>query len=128
MGSAQEASTDGRERRGNDSDIARESVGYSEELNKIQNPELESKHEGDELHKRQNSGIEWKPEGDEFEVKNKSKQKRNRRKEKKKKKDKESSLKIIGINCAGLMSKIESFKKLLRDKEPSVFCLQETKL
>ena len=26
------------------------------------------------------------------------------------------------------MSKIESFKKLLRDKEPSVFCLQETKL
>ena len=26
------------------------------------------------------------------------------------------------------MSKIDSFKNLLRDKEPSVFCLHETKL
>ena len=51
MGSTQKTSTDERERRGNNSDIARESVGYSEELIKRQNPELESKPEGDEHNK-----------------------------------------------------------------------------
>ena len=37
-------------------------------------------------------------------------------------------MKIIGVNSAGLMSKIDSFEKLLIDKNPSVFCIQETKL
>ena len=32
------------------------------------------------------------------------------------------------MNAAGLLCKIESFEKLLNDEEPSVFCLQETKL
>ena len=59
---------------------------------------------------------------------NKSKRKRNRRKLRKRIKNKERSLKIIGVNVAGLMSKFDSFKNLLRDKQPSVFCLQETKL
>ena len=59
---------------------------------------------------------------------NKSKRKRNRRKERKKGKISERFFKVIGVNAAGLMSKIESFEKLLRDKQPSVFCLQETKL
>ena len=43
-------------------------------------------------------------------------------------KSKENSLKIIGINCAGLMSKIYSFEKMINDENPSVFCLQETKI
>ena len=41
---------------------------------------------------------------------------------------KKSSFKIIGINCAGLMSKIVSFEKLISDEQPSLFCLQETKM
>ena len=71
-----------------------------------------------------------KPKGDENEpgLINKSKRKRNRRKERKIYKNKSKSLKIFGINCAGLMSKIKSFEKVLIDENPSVFCLQETKL
>ena len=49
--------------------------------------------------------------------------KRNRRKERKNK-----DLKVIGINCAGLLSKLRSFEKLLEDENPTVFCLQETKI
>ena len=37
------------------------------------------------------------------------------------------SVNIIGINTAGLTSKIESFEKLLFDLRPSIFMLQETK-
>ena len=59
---------------------------------------------------------------------NKSKKKRNRRKERKKNKICERKLKVIGVNSAGLMSKIYSFEKLLVDENPSVFCIQETKL
>ena len=71
-----------------------------------------------------------KPKGDENEpgLINKSKRKRNRRKERKIYKNKSKSLKIFGINCAGLMSKIKSFEKVLIDENPSVFCLQETKI
>ena len=58
---------------------------------------------------------------------NRSKKKRNRRKERKRNKIKERSLKIIGVNSAGLMSKIDSFEKLLLDENPAVFCIQETK-
>ena len=61
---------------------------------------------------------------------NKSKRKRNRRKERKNIKHKNvyENLKIICVNCAGLMSKIQSFEKLLNDENPSIFCLQETKI
>ena len=59
---------------------------------------------------------------------NKSKTKRNRRKEKKKNKVQTNSLKVIGVNAAGLSSKLDSFEKLLCDEDPSVFCVQETKL
>ena len=79
--------------------------------NKRTAPKLESKYEGDE------SGI----------IKN-SKRKQNRRKERKMKKVNERTFKVIGINAAGLMSKIESFEKLMKDVQPSVFCVQETKL
>ena len=37
-------------------------------------------------------------------------------------------LKVIGVNAAGLMSKMDSFEKLLVDEQPSIFCIQETKL
>ena len=38
-----------------------------------------------------------------------------------------NSVNIIGINTAGITSKIYSFDKLLFDIHPSVFILQETK-
>ena len=37
-------------------------------------------------------------------------------------------MKIIGINAAGLSSKFESFENLLKNENPSIFCLQETKM
>ena len=37
------------------------------------------------------------------------------------------SLKIVGVNAAGLLNKLDSFEKLLKDEIPSVFCIQETK-
>ena len=52
---------------------------------------------------------------------------KNRRKERKVNKRKEKILKVIGVNAAGLMSKIDSFEKLLSDEQPSIFCIQETK-
>ena len=33
----------------------------------------------------------------------------------------------MGVNCAGLLNKLESFEDLLISKEPAIFCLQETK-
>ena len=71
---------------------------------------LESEHEG------VSSGLRSKP-----------KYKKTRRKERKRNKVKAKSLKIVGINSAGLMSKLESFENLLVKEEPSVFSLQETK-
>ena len=61
-------------------------------------------------------------------IRNKSKEKRNRRKERKRNKVSTKSLKIVGVNCAGLLTKLESFEKLLVEEEPSMFSLQETKL
>ena len=72
--------------------------------------------------------LEQKSEGYEYCLMNKSKKKRNRRKERKKNKISERKLKVIGVNSAGLMSKIDSFEKLLVDENPLVFCIQETKL
>ena len=37
-------------------------------------------------------------------------------------------MKIAGVNAAGLMSKIESFEKLLLDEAPSIVCVQESKI
>ena len=59
---------------------------------------------------------------------NTSKQKRNRRKERKKNKVIQHSLKVIGVNAAGLLSEMHSFEQLLKEENPSVFCLQEMKL
>ena len=41
---------------------------------------------------------------------------------------KSQKVQIIGLNCAGILSKLESFEDLLIEKEPSIFCLQETKV
>ena len=72
--------------------------------------------------------AESKSEGVGIRLKNKSKEKRNRRKERKRKLSKSHKLQIIGVNCAGILSKLESFEDLLINKEPSIFCLQETKV
>ena len=37
------------------------------------------------------------------------------------------SITIIGINAAGIASKIESFDKMLFDRKPSIWMMQETK-
>ena len=34
----------------------------------------------------------------------------------------------MGVNCAGILNKLESFEDLLIKKEPTIFCLQETKV
>ena len=41
--------------------------------------------------------------------------------------NKQKSIKIIGINAAGLSTKIESFENLLDSENPSIFIIQETK-
>ena len=33
----------------------------------------------------------------------------------------------MGVNCAGLLNKLESFEDLLINNEPAIFCLQESK-
>ena len=57
-----------------------------------------------------------------------SKTHKNRRSLKKNRKNKaNSSLKIIGVNSAGLSSKIKSFEYLLNSVNPAIFLIQETK-
>ena len=46
----------------------------------------------------------------------------------KEKQSKQKSLKVYGINSAGLMNKLDSPKNVLHDVKPSIFCIQETKL
>ena len=140
MGFKQETSSPGRTGDSEHTTSSKEDSGNCEELdserqhteleskskgnepkNERQHPGLEPKSKGDEPEgERQQSGLESKSEGDEFGLMNKSKKKRNRRKLRKRIRNKEKSFKIIGVNVAGLMSKFESFKKLLRDKDPSV--------
>ena len=67
-------------------------------------------------------------EGAGIRLKNRSKEKRNRRKERKRNLSKNRNIKILGLNCAGILNKLESFEDLLIKKEPSIFCLQETKV
>ena len=38
------------------------------------------------------------------------------------------NLKLLGVNSAGLSSKLISFDKVLKDVEPGVFFIQETKM
>ena len=61
-------------------------------------------------------------------IKNKSKEKRNRRKERKRNLTKNKNIKIVGLNCAGILNKLDSFEDLLKNKDPLIFCLQETKV
>ena len=58
---------------------------------------------------------------------NRSKRKRNRRKESRRNKNKNKFVKIVGVNAAGILNKLDSFENLIRSEEPSIFCLQETK-
>ena len=55
--------------------------------------------------------------------------KRNRRALKKNKRHKYTgdNIRIVAINCAGITSKMASFDKMLFDRKPSVWLLQETK-
>ena len=114
VGSRETASTDGGTGNRKHKDIAKEGPCDSEKSSK-----------------RKFSGLESKSEEDESEqnpINKRSKNKRNRRKERKGNKSTNNSLKIYGVNCAGLMNKIHSFENVLKVKMPSVFCLQETKL
>ena len=46
----------------------------------------------------------------------------------KEKQSKQKSLKVYGINSAGLMNKLDSFENVLQEMKPLIFCIQETKL
>ena len=61
-------------------------------------------------------------------VRIKSKGKKNRRKERKRDLTKNKNIQILGLNCAGILNKLESFEDILLNKQPSIFCLQETKV
>ena len=56
-----------------------------------------------------------------------SKQKKTRRGKRKSAKNVEKSLRFLGVNAAGLRSKLMTFKKVLAELEPSVFFIEETK-
>ena len=57
----------------------------------------------------------------------KYKTRRNRRK-RKNSRNILKSLRFLGVNCAGLRSKLVTFKKVISELDPSVFFVQETKL
>ena len=40
----------------------------------------------------------------------------------------EKSVRILGVNAAGLKSKLTSFRNVLNELKPAVFCVEETKL
>ena len=54
--------------------------------------------------------------------------KRNKRGKRKNTKNINKSLRFLGVNAAGIRSKLLSFKKVLSELKPSVFCIEETKL
>ena len=58
--------------------------------------------------------------------KTQSKLRKNRKR--KNKKSYKSSVRIMGVNAAGLRSKLTSFKNVLNELKPAVFCVEETKL
>ena len=47
---------------------------------------------------------------------------------KRKNKQINSELRLVGINSAGLSSKLASFDKMLKDLQPGIFFVEETKL
>ena len=51
----------------------------------------------------------------------------NKRGERKNSKNFRKNLRFLGVNAAGLQSKLFSFKKVLSDLKPSVFFIEETK-
>ena len=59
---------------------------------------------------------------------NKAKKPNRRVKRRAKEKIINRKMKLIGVNCAGLSSKLYSFDKMLKDIQPAIFFLQETKL
>ena len=63
-------------------------------------------------------------------VVNQETRKTNRRVMKRKSKEKNvvNKLKLVGVNAAGLSSKLHSFDNLLADIQPSVFFIEETKM
>ena len=54
--------------------------------------------------------------------------KQNKRGKRKNSKNFSKTLRFLGVNAAGLQSKILSFKKVLSELKPSVFFLEETKM
>ena len=50
-----------------------------------------------------------------------------RRGKRKSLKEFKKSVRFLGVNCAGLKSKMTSFKKVLNELQPAVFFLEETK-
>ena len=64
---------------------------------------------------------------DNYRNKNKSKNRRSLRKSKNKNKQFEKQVKLVGVNSAGIISKLDSFDYILNKIEPTVFFLQETK-
>ena len=61
-------------------------------------------------------------------VKKRYKRKNRRVAKRRKKTNKENKVKFVGINSAGLNSKIHSFDKMLSDLQPEMFFIEETKL
>ena len=61
-------------------------------------------------------------------MKNTNKDKNNRRAFKRNKVIKNQKLKVVGVNTAGLTSKLKSFDKMLNKLNPSIFFCQETKM
>ena len=53
--------------------------------------------------------------------------KKNRRAKRKRTKDCPKSLRFLGVNAAGLKSKMLTFKKVIEELKPSVFFIEETK-
>ena len=60
----------------------------------------------------------------------KTKKKKNRRVEKREKSSKnvKKELNLLGVNAAGISSKLYSFDKVIADIKPGVFFIQETKM
>ena len=53
---------------------------------------------------------------------------KNRRGKRKSAKNCSKSLRFMGVNAAGIRSKLLTFKKVINDLKPSVFFIEETKL
>ena len=61
-------------------------------------------------------------------IKTKEVKKKNKRGKRKSRKTFKKSLRFLGVNSAGLGSKVLTFKKVIQELSPSVFFVEETKL